>query len=127
MQQHVWRVVPGVFWGAVVGGFSYWLLFPKGIHTSRSETAYWLFLLTAAALIWRLYNPIPDKRKSEVEFDELSGYWRLHLAPFGKDICFATSSEQDKVPRPLRMDGEQVIGRIHCIVEDGFWVWREER
>jgi len=100
---HVWRIAPGLFWGAVVCAVCYWFLFSHGIHVGRGETAYWLFLLTAAAIILRAY--IPHKPKSDAEFDDRHGYWRLHLN-MTADVCFATRAERDNVPKPLRFEGQ---------------------
>jgi hypothetical protein len=126
MMQHIPKIIPGVLGGFIFCGISYWFVFPSGIHInfSRGETCYWLFLLTASCFIWRTY--VPAKIKSCAEFDKQAGYWRVDLN-IGRDVCFATYSERDKVPKPRRIDGQQLVGRTHCIVEDRFWVWYEEK
>lgn len=115
---HARRIVRGVIWGVIAWAFSYWLVFPTGIHIKRGEICFLVFVASVWVIIWRSY--VPKKPKLDVEFMEW-GYWELRVSD-SDYVCFATRSEKGKLPRAP--EPHEVDDRIYCIVEDEFWVWR---
>jgi len=115
--------IPAVTFGAIVMGLTYWLSH-RGVYFSRLEASSYLGILAAAALGLLEYMNRPKRERMFAYLDEELGYWRLQVTEEDA-VCFATSFQRYRIPKPHRESGIQVIGRIHCIVEDEFWVWRE--
>ncbi len=118
------KLTLGMIIGAAAAAFFYWTS-DSGIRFSRGETSYYLGILFGVAATW-WYHTQDRPRRMIAEFDEVAGYWRLRLAE--DCVCFATSEEREKIPEPDRGSPERVstfVGRIHCIVKDEFYVWRE--
>ena len=118
--------------GGLVASGTFWLFVDKGIYLSRIELCIWLGILVWGGIEWMLYRQA-QPRKMEFTFDDAAGYWTHELKEWSANvfdpkitrICIATHLERERVPDPERAFGMQLVGRIHCVVEDKFWVWQE--
>lgn len=116
--------------GGPVAVIAHWMFVDRGLYISRWELCLWLGILVWVGVEVFLYRQ-KQPQKIEIVFDEKSGYYRLRLSELGwlssdeSDVCFATRPEEDKIPEPRREGSVQVVGKIHCIVEGKFWVWKE--
>jgi len=122
----------GLLIGGVATVAAYYFVFVRDIRIDRLELCIGSGLLVWGGLQWRAYRNRQPRRLT-FTFDEQSGYWTHELSdyvpnPFDPKttlICVATRHEKDALPKPTRAFGLQVVGKIHCIVEDKFWVWQE--
>ena len=118
--------------GCLVGSAAYWVFVDKGVYVGLAELCVWLGILAWGGVEWMLYRRV-QPRELVVEFNESEGYWTYKIEeplpnPFDPKtirICIATRREKDKLPVPTRKFGMQLVGKIHCVVEDRFWVWQE--
>ncbi len=76
-------------------------------------------VLAALASAWAHYKS--SALQMVADYDQTRGYYRMHVGNY--DICLSSSKE--RVPKPLRPSGVELIGKAHCLIDDQFWVWRE--
>jgi hypothetical protein len=123
-------VVRAVFVGGSIAALG-WHFFDSGI--SPKELALWTGLLMWLALEWGIHR-LNKPPQLDFTFDESAGYYVSELPsrtrpsaflPTTTRICIATYFERDRIPRPRKVLGIQIVGKIHCIVENKFWVWQE--
>ncbi len=130
------KTLPYAFRALVAGGgvaaLAYWVIVERGVYLSRMELCLWTGVLAWLAVEWNLYRQA-QPQKLEFSYDEQAGYWTYELREYVRNpfsptttrICIATRMEKDEVPEPERAFGMQVVGKIHCIVDDKFYVWQE--
>jgi hypothetical protein len=110
--------------GGPVGAIAYWVFWPRGLYVRRADLCLGLAILAWAGVEWLRYRQAQPP-KMDFVLDESVGYWRCRQDLFDPRICFATRREEDKIPKPHREFGIQVVGKIHCVVDGEFWVWQE--
>jgi len=118
--------------GGVVAAMAYWLFVDRGVYIGRAQVSVLAGIFAWGGIEWMLYRQARPERL-EFIFEEAAGYWVHELKewttrafdPKTIRICIATDRERDQLPKPVRKFGMQLVGKVHCIVEDRFWVWQE--
>ncbi|MFZ0821017.1 MAG: hypothetical protein WAM91_13175 [Candidatus Acidiferrales bacterium] len=119
--------------GGLVAAIAYWIFLDKGLYLSRIELSVWLGIIAWGGIELFLYRQA-QPRKMTFTFDRQVRYWTYMLPklsgpdPFDPKttrICIATGWEKEQLPKPQRAYGIQIVGKVHCVVDNEFWVWQE--